>query len=97
MWKGFIDGASNRHGAGLGVVLISPGGLTIEHYIAHGFPTSNNEAKYEALLVVLKSALQLQAFELMVYSDSQLIVNQVSREYEAKDNKMAKYQTLVRE
>ncbi|CAL5363610.1 unnamed protein product [Camellia sinensis] len=32
----------------------------------------------------------------MVYSDSQLVVNQISGDYEAKDDRMAKYQELVR-
>lgn len=97
MSKLFVDGASNRHGAGLGIVLISPDGLTIEHSITLGFPASNNEAEYEALLAGLKSALQMKASELMVYSDSQLVVNQVVGIYEAKDDRMAKYQALVRE
>ena len=57
MWKLFVDGASNRHGAGLGIVLISPAGLTIDHSITLGFSASNNEAEYEALLPELKSAL----------------------------------------
>ena len=30
MWKLFVDIASNEHGAGLGIVLISSEGLTIE-------------------------------------------------------------------
>ena len=97
MWKLFVDGASNRHGAGLGIVLISPVGLTIEHSITLGFPASNNEAEYEALLAGLKSAIQMKAAELMVYSDSQLVVNQVAGIYEAKDDRMTKYQALVRE
>ncbi|GMQ03573.1 hypothetical protein CsSME_00049329 [Camellia sinensis var. sinensis] len=97
MWKLFVDGASNRHGAGLGIVLISSHGLTIEHSITLGFPASNNEAEYEALLAGLKSALQMKASELMVYSDSQLVVNQVAGICEAKDDRMAKYQALVME
>jgi len=32
----------------------------------------------------------------MVYSDSQLVVNQISGDYEAKDDRTAKYQELVR-
>ena len=97
MWKFFVDEASNKHEAELGVVLISPDGLTIEHSITLGFSASKNEAEYEALLAGLKSALQMQASELMLYSDSQLVVNQISGEYEAKDDKMTKYQALVRE
>ena len=70
-----MDGASNRHGAGLGIILISPNGLIVEQAINLGFPASNNEAEYEALLAGLKSAYYMKATELMVYSDSQLVVN----------------------
>ncbi|XP_028109536.1 uncharacterized protein LOC114308194 [Camellia sinensis] len=97
MWKLFVDGASNRHGAGLGIVLTSPDGLIIEQAITLGFPASNNEAEYEALLAGLRSALRMKATALMVFSDSKLVVNQVSGEYEARDERMAKYQALVRE
>ncbi|GMP24506.1 hypothetical protein CsSME_00001754 [Camellia sinensis var. sinensis] len=96
MWELFVDRASNRHGAGLGIVLTSLDGLTIGHAITIGFRTSNNEAENEALLAGLKSALRMKASELMVFSDSKLVINQVSGEYEARDERMAKYQALVR-
>ncbi|XP_028100374.1 uncharacterized protein LOC114299736 [Camellia sinensis] len=95
-WKLFVDGASNRHGARLRVVLTSSDRLTIEHAITLGFPASNNEAEYEALLAGLKSALRMKTSEPIVFSDSELVVNQVSGEYEARDERMAKYQMLVR-
>ncbi|XP_028108999.1 uncharacterized protein LOC114307792 [Camellia sinensis] len=95
MWKLFVDGASNRHGAGLGIMLNSPDRLIIEQAITLGFPASDNEAEYEALLAGLRSALRMKATTLMVFSDSKLVVNQVSGEYEAKDERMAKYQALV--
>ena len=96
MWKLIVDEASNRHGAGLGIVLISPDAwLWSEQAINLGFPASNNEAEYEALLAGLKSAFYMKATELMVYSDSQLVVNQISGDYEAKDDRMAKCQDLV--
>lgn len=56
-----------------------------------GFPASKNEAEYEALLAGLKLAFRMKATKLMVYSDSQLVVNQISGNYEAKDDRMAKY------
>ncbi|XP_028071753.1 uncharacterized protein LOC114274082 [Camellia sinensis] len=96
MWKLFVDRASNRHGAGLGIVLTSPDGLIIEQAITLGFPASNNETEYEALLAGLRRALRMKPSALMVFSDSKLVVNQVSGEYEAKDERMAKYQALVR-
>ena len=90
MWKLFVDGASNRQGAGRGIVLISLYGLVVEQAVNLGFPVSTNEAEYEALLAGLKSASYILATELMVYSDSQLVVNQISGDYEAKDDRMAK-------
>ncbi|XP_028053007.1 uncharacterized protein LOC114257443 [Camellia sinensis] len=96
MWKLFVDRASNRNRAGLGIVLTLSDGLIIEQVITLGFLASNNEAEYEALLAGLRSALRMKASALMVFSNSKLVVNQVSGEYEAKDKRMAKYQALVR-
>ena len=39
----------------------------------------------------------MRASELIVNSDTQLVVNQVSWFYEAKDDRTAKYQALVRD
>lgn len=91
MWNLFVDGASDRYGAELGIVLISPDGLTIEQAVNLDFLASTNEAEYEALLAGLKSALFIKATELMVYSDFQLVVNQISDDYETKDEIIAKY------
>lgn len=93
MWKLFIDNASNRYSARLSIILIFDH-RTFNHTWA---PSIENKAEYEALLARLKSAFRLKASELMVYSNSELVVNQVFGEYEAKGNRMAKYQTLVRE
>jgi ribonuclease HI len=60
------------------------------------YTTTNNEAEYEALLVVLKMAKTLGATELDVHSDSQLIVGQVNGDYEAKEERMLQYLNLVR-
>ncbi|XP_028076941.1 uncharacterized protein LOC114278991 [Camellia sinensis] len=70
--------------------------LVIKRAITLSFPASNNEAEYEALLAGLRSALRMKASALMVFSDSKLVVNQVSGEYKARDERMAKYQALVR-
>ena len=62
-----------------------------------GFPASNNEAEYEAILSGLDLALALSVSKLRVYSDSQLVVRHVQKEYEAKDARMARYLTKVRD
>ena len=90
-WRLYIDGASNSRGSGLGVVLTAPQGQMMELAIRLGFPASNNVAEYEALLHSLRSAIALQADSLHVYCDSQLVVNQISGDYAAKDEKMKTY------
>ncbi|XP_075665371.1 uncharacterized protein LOC142635038 [Castanea sativa] len=50
-WKLYIDGAVNQKGSGIGLVIVSPDGITIEKSLRLGFSAMNNEAEYEALLV----------------------------------------------
>ena len=86
-----IDGASNSRGSGLGIVLSALQGQMMELAIRLGFLASNNVVEYETLLHSLRSAVTLQADPLHVYCDSQLVVNQISREYADKDDKMVAY------
>ncbi|XP_043725981.1 uncharacterized protein LOC122672586 [Telopea speciosissima] len=59
--------------------------------------TTNNGAEYEALIAGLKLAQSLMVKRITVYSDSQLIVNQVKGEYEAKESRMAQYLRRVQD
>ena len=45
-----MDGAANQKRSGVGLVLISPEKLVVEKSLRLGFSTTNNKAKYEALL-----------------------------------------------
>ena len=73
----FVDGALSAMGAGAGIVIITPKGIRLEHSFRLGFKSSNNEVEYEALIAGLKTALDLGALDVEVYSDLQLVVNQV--------------------
>ncbi|RVW42819.1 hypothetical protein CK203_079957 [Vitis vinifera] len=90
-WTLRVDGASRSSGSGVGLLLQSPTGEHLEQAIRLGFPTSNNKAKYEAILSGLDLALALSVSRLWVYSDSQLVVRHVQKEYEAKDTCMERY------
>ncbi|XP_034681044.1 uncharacterized protein LOC117910982 [Vitis riparia] len=96
-WTLLVDGASRSSGSGVGLLLQSPTGEHLEQAIRLGFPASNNEAEYEAILSGLDLALALSISSLQVYSDSQLVVRHVQKEYEAKDARMARYLTKVRD
>ncbi|RVX11555.1 Transposon Ty3-I Gag-Pol polyprotein [Vitis vinifera] len=73
-----------------------PTGEHLEQAIRLGFSASNNEAEYEAILSGLDLALALSVSKLRIYSDSQLVVRHVQKEYEAKDSRMARYLAKVR-
>ncbi|RVX18478.1 Retrovirus-related Pol polyprotein from transposon 17.6 [Vitis vinifera] len=96
-WTLRVDGASRSSGSGVGLLLQSPTGEHLEQAIRLGFPASNNEAEYEVILSGLDLALALSVSRLRVYSDSQLVVRHVQKEYEAKDARMARYLTKVRD
>jgi len=85
-WKVFVDSASSATGARAGIVIITSKGIRLEHSFRLGFRASNNEAEYEALLAGLRAVLDLGAREVKVYSNSQLVVNQVQSSFEARDS-----------
>uniref|UniRef100_A0A2N9J1F3 Uncharacterized protein n=1 Tax=Fagus sylvatica TaxID=28930 RepID=A0A2N9J1F3_FAGSY len=95
-WTMNIDGSSTKDSGGVGIVLRSPEGDIIKQAIRLQYPTTNNEAEYEALLLGLNTARILGATELDVHSDSQLVVGQVNGDYEAKEGRMQQYLQLVR-
>ncbi|RVW62197.1 Transposon Ty3-I Gag-Pol polyprotein [Vitis vinifera] len=76
-WTLRVDGASRSSGSGVGLLLQSPTGEHLEQAIRLGFPASNNEAEYEAILSGLDLALALSVSKLRVYSDSQLVVRHI--------------------
>ncbi|XP_022865365.1 uncharacterized protein LOC111385221 [Olea europaea var. sylvestris] len=61
------------------------------------FPTTNNDAEYEAVITGFDLAARLGVTSVEICSDSQLIVGQVSGEYEEKDGRMAAYLMKVRD
>lgn len=49
---------------------------------------TNNVAEYRGVLLVIKTAIELEATSLEIFSDSQLIVNQVNDEWQVKDDSL---------
>ena len=84
-WKVYVDGAANHRGSGVGLVLMSPTRIIIEKSMRLGFLTTNNEAKYEALLVRITVVQKMDEKVVEIFSDSRLVVGQVQRELEARD------------
>ncbi|XP_074361327.1 uncharacterized protein LOC141701584 [Apium graveolens] len=93
----YTDGASNVNDTGLGLVLKSPQGDILAYSICCEFKATNNEAEYEALIIGLTMAIDLEINHINVYCDSLLIVNHVNGNYEVKDEKMTTYLEIVKE
>ena len=69
----------------------------MEYALIFNFQASNNEAEYEAVIARLNLAHSMEANQLEVSSDSQLVVKHIEDSYEAKGEKMILYLKKVRE
>ncbi|KAM1879465.1 hypothetical protein ACFX14_041338 [Malus domestica] len=78
-------------GCGAGLILTTPDKVAMEYAIRFKFKVSNNEAEYKALLAGLRLAKHLGVKRIDIFNDSQLMVNQVTNNFDAKDNTMAAY------
>ena len=85
----YIDGGShgNPGPAGIGLVIEDPEGQTtrIAKWIGH---QDNNVAEYVALLEALQHALAVNARTLHVFSDSEVMVKQMTGEYACRSPRL---------
>ena len=95
-WEVYIDGASNLKGSEIELVLISPKKVIVEKSLRLNLSATNNEAKYEALLMGIAMVQRMGGKSIKVFSDSRLVVSQVKGEFEAKDERMQGYLSQVR-
>jgi ribonuclease HI len=82
----FTDGAArgNPGPAGAGAVIISPEGHVVAKMGKYLGETTNNVAEYTGLILGLKRAKAMGLRELDVLADSELLVKQLSGEYQVK-------------
>ena len=68
----------------------------IEQSFCVDFTASNNEAEYEALITGLRLTKTVGAKFISAFCDSQLVANQISGEFETRDERMEAYAQLVK-
>ena len=95
-WILSVDGASNVKGSRAGIILEGPDGVLVEQSLKFAFQANNNQAEYEALLAGMRLAIDMGVSRLVVRSDSQLVTEQVSGNFQARDPHLAKYLEEVR-
>jgi ribonuclease HI len=85
----YVDGGSlgNPGPAGVGVVIegSQTGRITIGKWIGR---QDNNVAEYLALLEALQCAVTMKARKLHVYSDSEVVVRQMTGEYNCRSSRL---------
>jgi ribonuclease HI len=85
----YIDGGSlgNPGPSGIGVIIegVEAGPIKIAKWIGR---QDNNVAEYVALMEALQCALSLNAKRLHVYSDSEVVVKQMTGEYRCRSNRL---------
>jgi len=95
-WTLYIDGSSNPKGARVDIVLEGPNDILIEKSLHFTFRTSNNQAKYKAILAGLSLACEVDVKMLTCKSNSKLTVGHLNDEFQIKDTTLLQYYHLVR-
>jgi ribonuclease HI len=92
-----VDRSSNEKGSGARIIIENDDRIVVEYSLKFAFPTSNNQAEYNACLAGIRMANELGATMVIIHSDSQLMVSQVRGEYMAKEPMLQKYLAKVKE
>lgn len=88
-----IDGGArgNPGPAGAGVVIADDAGRSLHEAGYFLGRQTNNAAEYQALILALKRAARLADPHLTIYSDSELLVHQITGQYRVKSRNLIGY------
>nr|KAJ0225400.1 hypothetical protein LSAT_V11C100041220 [Lactuca sativa] len=91
----YTNETSGREGSAVGLILNNPEGEAVTYALIFEFHTSNNEAKYKALLARLRLTKQIGVEVVTRLTDSRLATNQVNGSFETTDRRMERYVKIV--
>ena len=87
-WTIRTNSLSARKKGRVGVIIITSEEETLTYGAQLTFPATNNEAKYEGVLTRLRVGKALEVKNLLLQSDSKLVIGQIKEEFEAKEERM---------
>jgi ribonuclease HI len=90
-WKFFFDGSTCREGQGVGVVLVSPRGAVFEQSVHLEYFCTNNQTKYEAILLGLQILSSMGIKHVEAFGDSFLVVQHVANIFPCFDGSLNAY------
>ena len=86
--KIYTDGGArgNPGPAAFGVVIFDEDGKKLGEYSKYIGETTNNQAEYQGVHFAMEKAKEFGADHVEIYSDSELIVNQLNQKYKVKNH-----------
>jgi ribonuclease HI len=91
LWGLYFDGSVCSTGQGAGCVIISPSGVYIDLSIRLEFSCTNNQVECKSLFHGLEYLRDLEAREVDVFGDSNLIVQQIKGDSQCLDGVLNSY------
>ncbi len=97
-WQIYVDGASsgNPGNSGAGIVMFNEDGNEVFRDSVFLGKMTNNMAEYEALIWALEKARESGIQDIVVYTDSLLMANQVNGIYKINNNTLRQYVTKIK-
>jgi ribonuclease HI len=92
----YFDGPLNLEGVGADILFILPQGDHLKYILQIRYKVSNNGAEYEALIHGLRIAVSLEIKRLISYGDSKVVIDQVNKACDIKNETMNAYCAEVR-
>jgi ribonuclease HI len=96
-WIIYYDGAWDFAGAGAAAIITSPFGVKMKYDARLEFQYTNNIAEYEAILLGLRKTRAMGIQILIIKTDSQVVAGHIEKDYNARDQELAKYLQFLRE
>jgi ribonuclease HI len=80
-WAMYFDGSACEDGCGIGILLVSPQGVTYSFSIRLSVPCTNNLVEYEAVRRGMELLSKVRAEVVEVLGVSKLVISQLTEEY----------------
>jgi ribonuclease HI len=84
----YFDGSACEDGCGIGILLVSPQGVTFSFSIRLPAPCTNNIAEYEAVHRGMELLVEAGTEVVEVFGDSKLVFSQLTEEYRCESESL---------
>jgi ribonuclease HI len=84
----YFDGSTCEYGCGIGILLVSPQGVTYSFSVRLPAPCTNNLAEYEAVRKGLELLLEAGAEAVEIFGNSKLVISQLMEEYRCESESL---------